>query len=82
MGLIMSIRSVMTYIGSGKPMNPAKNLAVNREPSRKGVIASGVRSTGEFNDLIKSKNNVDQKTLGRGAVKLQKSLGISINVTI
>lgn len=78
----MAIRPTLTFYGTGRPMNPFVNLRVNREPSRKGILHSGVRTKGEFNRIIKRKLVPDVKSLGAGAVKLQKSLGISVNVTI
>ncbi|MCK4967164.1 hypothetical protein KAS50_09035 [bacterium] len=49
---------------------------------RKGVQQSGVRKYGEFINLVKQQSQVDFRSLGKGAVKLSKSLGISVNVTI
>ena len=78
----MPMRSVLTFYGTGRPVRPFVNLRVNREPSRKGILYSGVRSVSEFRRIVRSKNVIDFRNLGMGAVKLQKSLGISINVTI
>lgn len=78
----MAIRPTLTFYGTGRPMNPFVNLRVNREPSRVGILYSGVRTKGEFNRAIKERRVPDINALGKGAVKLQKSLGISVNVTI
>ncbi len=78
----MAIRPTLTFYGTGRPMNPFVNLRVNREPSRMGILHSGVRTKGEFNRIIRRKLVPDVNALGKGAVKLQKSLGISVNVTI
>lgn len=80
----MAMMPPLTYRATGKPIRPATypQIRVNREPTRKGVEQSGVRKFGEFSDLVKQQSQVDLRTLGRGAVKLQKSLGISVNVTI
>ena len=78
----MAIKPVITFVGTGSPVSPNTNVFVNREPSSKGVVYSGVRSKGEFNELQVSKAKPDLKTLGKKAVSLQKSLGISVNVTI
>lgn len=78
----MAIRPALTFYGTGRPMNPFVNPRVNREPSRMGILYSGVRTKGEFNRTIKERRVPDINALGKGAVKLQKSLGISVNVTI
>ncbi len=78
----MAIRSVIKFVGTGRPVSPVKNVFVNREPSKRGIISSDVRSFGDFKNIVKSRNQTDLKTLGRKAVSLQKSMGVSINVTI
>jgi len=78
----MAIRADIRFIGTGRPVTPYKNLFVNREPSRKGIVQSGVKSVSEFKNIVYNKQKPDLKTLGRKATALQKSLGISINVTI
>ena len=80
----MAMTPPLTFRGTGKPVSPAKypQIRVNREPMRKGVQQSGVRKYGEFINLVKQQSQVDFRSLGKGAVKLSKSLGISVNVTI
>ena len=78
----MAIRNVITFVGTGRPVQPPTNPRLNREPSRAGVVQSGVRTYGEFVELANSKKVIDFRNLGKGAVKLSKSLGISVNVTI
>ena len=80
----MAMTPPLTFRATGKPVSPAKypQIRVNREPMRKGVEQSGVRKYGEFTRLLKQQSKVDLRALGRGAVKLSKSLGISVNVTI
>ena len=72
----------ITFVGTGKPVRPYTNPRINREPSRAGVIQSGVESYGEFVRISNSKKAVNYRNIGKGAVNLQKSLGISVNVTI
>ena len=74
--------SPLTFVGTGKPVRPYTNPRINREPSRAGIIQSGVESYGEFVRISKSKKSINFRNIGKGAVNLQKSLGISVNVTI
>ena len=80
----MAMMPPLTFVGTGKPVRPATypQISVNREPMKKGVEQSGVQKYSEFIDTVKRNSQVDLRSLGKGAVKLQKSLGISINVTI
>ena len=80
----MAMMPPLTFRGTGKPVRPATypQIRVNREPMRKGVEQSGVQKYGEFTELVKKQSQIDLRSLGSGAVKISKSLGISVNVTI
>lgn len=72
----------LTFLSSNKPVRPVRPQIPNREPGRLGIQFSGAVTYGEFVQNIRSFNNLDFRTLGKAAVKLQKSLGISINITV
>lgn len=80
----MAMTPPLTFRATGKPVSPAKypQIRLNREPMRKGIEQSGIQKYGEFADLVKKQSQIDFRSLGKGAVKLSKSLGISVNITI
>ncbi len=80
-GKIGSFRP-LTFLHSNKPLRPYRPQAPNRAPGMKGIQMSGDTSYGEFASKIKQINNMSPLELGSKAVELQKSSGISINVTI
>lgn len=63
-------------------MNINTRPSLNRQPSQKGIQMSGIKSRREFAQKISQSRTPNPQSLGRGAVSLQKSSGISINVTI
>jgi len=72
----------LTFIGTGKPVRPVTPEGIDRSASRKGIIFSGKTSKGELTAKINSQYALSPKELGDGAVKLSKSMGISINTTV
>lgn len=78
----MSLAGPLVYYGTGKPINPIRSLGVNREPSRKGVEMSSARTPSDFNALVKNIRTPSTRELGQSAVKIQKSTGRSVNITI
>jgi len=72
----------LTFLSTNKPVRPVRPQSPNREPGRLGIQLSGKVTYREFVQNISNFNNLDFRTLGRSAVKLQKSSGISINVTV
>ena len=78
----MSLAGPLVYYGTGKPVNPVKSLRVNREPSRQGVEMSSARTPSDFNALVKNVRTPSIRELGQNAVRIQKSTGRSVNITI
>lgn len=72
----------LTFLSSNDLVRPVRPQAPNREPGRKGIQLSGQVTYGEFVQNIRSLNEISFRELGRSAVKLQNSLGISVNITI
>ncbi|MCP4725509.1 MAG: hypothetical protein GY863_10755 [bacterium] len=72
----------LTFRHSGDPVRPVRPQAVNKEPSMKGIKFAGEVTFSEFSRNIRERSNVGPQELGRGAVRLQKFTGISLNVTI
>jgi len=77
-----TLRPRITFLHSGKPVNPSPPQGLDREPLRKGVMFSGKKSVGEMQSLLRQQNNLRPKELGDGAVKILKYMGLSVNVTI
>ncbi|MFC1729087.1 hypothetical protein ACFL6I_02010 [candidate division KSB1 bacterium] len=72
----------LTFLHNGKPVRPSRPSPPNREPSKKGVRFSGDVTYKEFIRNKDTRNRVTPQQLGQGAVRLQKSSGISLNITI
>jgi len=72
----------ITFIGTGKPVSPSPPQRIDRSASSKGITFSGGKSARELMSKIRANIEMTPKELGDGAVKLSKSMGISINVTI
>jgi len=72
----------LTFISNGKPVNPAPPAGIDRTPSRNGIMFTGSSSTREFQQKVRAKNSMTPQELGSNAVKISKSLGISVNITI
>ena len=72
----------LTFLHSNKPVSPAKPRPIDRTPGQKGIRMSGKVSFREFQNNIHSDAEVSPQQLGRGAVRLLKSSGISVNIVI
>lgn len=79
----MTIRIPITFVGTGRPMRPDINiLGINREPSRNGVLRSGIKSQKEFQRM--NYGTIPNEELGRGVGKPLKRVasGKRINLEI
>ena len=72
----------LTFLHSGEPVRPVRPTTPNREPSMKGVKFAGDVDFSEFSRNIQEQSSFSPQELGQGAVRLQKSTGISLNITI
>ncbi|MFC1477629.1 hypothetical protein ACFL6L_04080 [candidate division KSB1 bacterium] len=72
----------LRFLSTGKPMRINVNPRLDREPSKRGVRMSGMTTRKEFQQVIKQERTPNSKELGRKAVTLQKSSGLSFNTTI
>ncbi|MFC1493565.1 hypothetical protein ACFL6O_06340 [candidate division KSB1 bacterium] len=72
----------LTFRHSGEPVRPVRPQAPNRAPSMKGVKFAGEVTFSEFSRNVRELSTFSPQELGRGAVRLQKFTGISVNVTI
>ena len=72
----------MTFLHNGKPVRPVRPSAPDRTPGMKGIQMSG---DVQFSDFVRNKelfSNLSYTELGRGAVRMQKMSGLSLNITI
>ncbi len=72
----------LRFHGTGKLMSPAPPRGINRSASWKGIKSSGNKSTRELKHAIKANNHLAPTQLGKAAVKIMKSQGISVNITL
>ena len=74
--------SDLRFIGTGKSMNPFTNPKLNRDPSRKGIEFSGIKSTNELGEKLRANMLPKISDLGDGAVKVMRSMqqGSRINL--
>ena len=78
----MAIKPVLRQVGTGKPVRSDVAPNVNRNPSRKGVMQSGIASNGEFQNIQRTRTSLNQDMLGDKAVEVVYSLGKRVNVTV
>ena len=80
--LLGELKPVMTFLHNGKRMSPSPPQPPDRSALRKGVVFSGNKSVIELNSLLKQSGQLNPQELGDGAVRIMKSLGMSVNITI
>ena len=80
--MVGSLTPVLRFIHNGKPVNPSPPRPPSRDALRKGIMFSSNETTGELKAMIKQKNQVTPQEIGDGAVKILKSLGLSVNITV
>ncbi len=76
------MRSTVPNLATGRPARLSQNLYVDRNASRSAIKVGDVKSAKELSDQNAKKSLGTPQSLGRGAVKISKSAGRSINVTI
>ena len=71
----------LTFLGNGRPVSPSPPGNINRTGSKKGITYSG-NTAKELKQIMNSESQMSPRQLGQGAVRLSKSMGLSINTTI
>ncbi len=72
----------LRFFGTGKLMNPSPPGRLNRSAGMKAIRLSGGKSTREMKQKMQENNSIDPRQLGQAAVKITKSQGISVNITV
>jgi len=72
--------SELRFFGTGRSMNPYSNPTINREPSRRGVEFSGIKSPGELEQKLRQKLVPNVYELGDAAVSIARQSGNRVNL--
>ncbi len=72
----------MTFLHNNRPIRPVAPRAPDRSAGFNGIRFSGDVKFSDFKRNLDAKSTLSFRELGRGAVRLQKSTGRSINVTV
>jgi len=76
----MSIVPPMHNPLTGNPVRVNVNPHIDREPSRKGIVYSNMKSTKDLNQLIKNESMPTFNDLGDKAVTIMRSTGIDFRI--
>ena len=68
------------FLGTGRPIRPSTNPKLDREPSRNGVIFSGVTTSKEFQQNISQRLDIPATEIGRKASTIPRAIQQGIDV--
>ena len=77
----MAIVTALTFIGTGRPIRPRTPTTINREASARAIRITTPKNVSEMQAVMVSKYQPDTLSVGRQAVAIIKSSGLSVNIT-